>query len=110
MSVHENASITTLKKTSDMHDADYVGTNNDAAPKRKERDEGDVQKVLSVITSGTLTNPVSFGEIANDAHEISTDQCTTGLILPPDIVNHFLQSQFRNGLDEVLCGTEPQCQ
>ena len=84
LTCHERAAITTvipccctlmceinniiMRDVCALQDSDRVGTHTEATPRRMLRDDDDVRKLLTVITSGLMTDPFSLNK---DDDEIS---------------------------------------
>ena len=88
LTAHERASITTaLKEMYGLQDIDKV-PHKEAAPKRVQRDEDDVRKLVKCFTSGFITNPFSeeTESIVNFA---------TGIVLPSDVAEGLVSSTER---------------
>ena len=69
----DGVAITTpVKEMCGMQDADTVGTHKETAPKRLERDEADIQKLLTIVNTGQITEPFCLEEAQEDSHNILT--------------------------------------
>ena len=91
LTCHERAAITTaMKEMCAIQDSDRVGTHREAAPKRVERDESDVQKLLTVITSELMTDPFSLDNV--DDGISSLINIATGIRMPPDAATRMVNS------------------
>ena len=89
---HERAVITTaMKEMCGLQDSDRVGTHKESAPNRRKRDEGDVNKLLSTITSGLMTDPFSLDEVDNDSNDpLPLINIATGVVMPQDVTRRLL--------------------
>ena len=88
-----------------------VGTHREAAPRWMLRDDDDVRKLLTVITSGLMTDPFSLDEDDDDeiSHliKIATD------VRMPFALTERVFSSFEIGTarsDNKVCGTETEYQ
>ena len=90
---HERANITTsLKEMCGLQDEDRVGTHKDASGSRKKRDEEDVIKLISTITSGLVTDPFSLDGLENeDDDALPLINIVTRVVMPPANVQRILQ-------------------
>jgi len=83
---HERAAITTaVKQMCGIGDLDRTGTHKEAAPKRVDRDENDIQKIVNCFVSGLMKDP--FSEESDSLSNIAT-----GVVLPTDIAEQLLTS------------------
>ena len=83
---HERAAITSaVKQMCGINDLDQVGTHKEAAPKRVERDENDVRKIVSCFKSGLMKDP--FSEESDSLSNIAT-----GVVLPTDVAERLMTS------------------
>ena len=58
LTAHERASVTTaLKEMYAIRDSDRMGTHKESQPKRVQRDEEDVKKLIACFSSNLMTNP-----------------------------------------------------
>jgi hypothetical protein len=91
LTCHERAAITTaMKEMCGLHDSDRVGTHREAASKRVERGEADVQKLLRVMTSELMTDPFSLAEDEDGISPLVN--IATGVVMPPDSASRLLKS------------------
>jgi hypothetical protein len=81
---HERASVTTAFKAMYMQERNHVDTHKEAATRRVERDEADVQKLLSCFTTNLMINPFS-------AENESLANIATGVVLPANIAGDLVQ-------------------
>lgn len=90
---HERALITTsMKEMCGLQDSDRVGTHKEAGTNRRKRDEGDVMKILSTVTSGLMTNPFCLDDEDDGDSRIPLTNIATGVVMPKDGEQHLLQS------------------
>ena len=79
---HKRAVITTaMKEMCAIQNSDRVGTHREAGIKMFERDEGDVRKLLTVITSELMTDPFLLDK-DDDGILPLVDIATEKIILP----------------------------
>ena len=84
---HERAAITlAVKRMCGSDDPDRIGTHKEAALKRVERDENDVQKIITCFKSGLMKDP--FAEESDPLSNIAT-----GVVLPSDEAERLLASE-----------------
>ncbi|KAK3698753.1 hypothetical protein QZH41_004049 [Actinostola sp. cb2023] len=84
---HERAAITTaVKQMCGINDPDRVGTHKEAAPKRVQRDEKDVQKIVTCFKSGLMKDPFS-----EDNDMLSN--IATGVVLPAEVAERLVKSR-----------------
>ena len=69
---HERAAITTAVKQM-CGDLDRAGTHKEAAPKRVDRDENDIQKIVNCFVSGLMKDP--FSEESDSLSNIAVLYC-----------------------------------
>ena len=90
LSCHERAAIAaSVKEMCSLYDTGRVGNHKEATPKRLERDEDDVQKVLNVSTSEMMINP--FHHVEDDQIAPLTN-IATGVRMPEDAAMRLLNS------------------
>ena len=65
--------------------ADQVGSHKEAAPKRVERNENDVQMIITCFKSGLMKDPF------NDEND-SLSNITTGVVLPTSVAQQLVTS------------------
>ena len=91
LTCHERASLTTaVKHMCRIGDSDRVGTHvhKEGAPKRVERDENDVQKILSCFKSGLMKDP--FSEDCESLCNVAT-----GVVLPTAVADELLKADTK---------------
>ena len=68
-----------------LQDSDRVATHKEAAPKRVQRDESDVKKMVACLTSGVMIDPFSqdYDSLVNVA---------TGVVMPTGDADSLVQS------------------
>ena len=66
-------------------ETDRVGSHKEAAPKRVERDENDVQRIITCFKSGLMQDPF------NDESD-SLSNITTGVVLPTNVAQQLVTS------------------
>ena len=99
LTCHERAAITTaMKDMCALEDSDRVGTHREAAPRRMLRDDDDVRKLLTVITSGLMTDPFSVNEDEDDISPLIN--IATGVRMPFAHAER-LVSSFENGTAQM---------
>ena len=68
---HERAAVTSaVRRMCGSDDPDRIGTHKEAALKRVERDENDVQKIVTSFNSGLMKDP--FAEESDSLSNIAT--------------------------------------
>ena len=114
---HERAAITTaipccslmceindiiMRDMFALQDSDRVGTPREAAPRRMLRDDDDVRKLLTVITSGLMTDPFSLNEI------LPLINIATSVRMPFALTECLISSAEIGTVqsDDKVCGTE----
>ncbi|CAH3155591.1 unnamed protein product [Porites lobata] len=81
------ASVTTaLKEMYAIRDSDRMGTHKESQPKRVQRDEEDVKKLIACFSSNLMTNPFEC-DADNQLLNIAT-----GVVLPPESAQRLLES------------------
>ena len=84
LTVHDRASITAaLKKMYDLQTSDHT-THKESATKRLQRDEHDVQRLLTCFTSGLMADP--FSSDTTDLLNFAT------VVLPSDLADALVAS------------------
>ena len=101
LTCHERAAITTAMK--DIQDSHRVGTHREAAQRRMLRDDDDVKKLLTDITSGFMTDPFSLDE--DDADVSPLINIATGVRMPFALAER-LVSSFDIGTDQMTMFVE----
>ncbi|CAH3184788.1 unnamed protein product [Porites lobata] len=87
LTAHERASVTTaLKEMYAIRDSDRMGTHKESQPKRVQRDEEDVKKLIACFSSNLMTNPFEC-DADNQLLNIAT-----GVVLPPESAQRLLES------------------
>ena len=87
LTCHERAAITSaVRRMCGSDDPDRIGTHKEAIPKRVERDENDVQKIITCFKSGLMKDP--FAEESDSLGNIAT-----GVVLPADEAKRLLASE-----------------
>jgi hypothetical protein len=87
LTIHERSAITTtVKKICGINDSDRVGTHKEAAPKRVQRDEKDVEKMVACFKSGLMKDPFS------DDNDILCI-IATGVVLPEEVAHRLVNSK-----------------
>ena len=93
---HERSAITTaVKQMCGINDSERVGTHKEAAPKRVQRDEKDVEKIVACFKSGLMKDPF-LGD--NDI----LCNIATGVVLPEEIAERLVKSK-EEGLTQLDC-------
>jgi len=86
LTCHERAAITSaVRQMCGSDDPHRIGTHKEAALKRVERDENDVQKIITSLKSGLMKDP--FAEESDSLSNIAT-----GVVLPADEAERLLAS------------------
>ena len=89
-----------------MQDADTVGTHRETAPKRLERDEADVQKLLTIVNTGQITEPFCLEEAQEDSHNIlPLINIAIGVVIPQDSAGKLVKS-YEAGTAQMLTFVE----
>lgn len=90
---HERATITTaLKEMCGLQDEDRVGTHKDASVSRKKRDEEDVVRLISTVTSGLVNDPFYLDGLENgDDDVLPLINIATGVVMPATDAQRILQ-------------------
>ena len=87
LTCHERAAITSaVRQMCGSDDPDQIGTQKEAALKRVEHNENDVQKIITCFKSGLMKDP--FAEESNSLSNIAT-----GGVLPADEAERLLASE-----------------
>ena len=106
LTCHERAAITTaMKEMCALEDSDRVGTHREAAPRRMLRDDDDVRKLLTVITSGLMTDPFSVNEDEDVAFDQYSHRCKDS-VCSCRTLGQLLRE--RHCSDEHVCGTKTE--
>ena len=79
-----------MKEMCAIQDSDRVGTHREAAPKRVDRDESDVRKLLTAITPELMIDPFSVDEDDDDGVSLLVN-IATGISKPAQL----LRDRFR---------------
>ena len=93
-----------------LQDSDRVGTHTEAAPRLMLRDDDDVLKLLTVITSGLMTDPFSLDEEDDEISPLIN--IAKGARMPVGFTQH-LVSSFEIGTTKShdnVCGAETEYQ
>ena len=81
LTFHERSAVTAaLKEMCGVLDADLIGTHKEAAPKRVERDEHDVQCLLKSFASGLIQDPFTLDEEG----DTPLRNIASGIVMPKD--------------------------
>ena len=87
MTCHERAAITSaVRRICGSDDPHRIGTHKEAVLNRVERDENDVQKIVTRFKSGLMKDP--FAEESDSVSNIAT-----GVVLPADEAERLLASE-----------------
>ena len=104
LTCHDRAAITTgMKDMCALQDSDRVGTHRVASPRRMLRDDDDVRKLLTVITSGLMSDPFSSNENEDDISPLIN--IATGVRMPFALAER-LVSSFENGTAQMTMFVE----
>ena len=98
---HERAAITRcLREMCGIGDSERVGTHKEARLGRVQRDEEDIQKLLSVFDSGMMSNPFTLGH--DDESHTRLLNIATGVVAPGEVSGQLHHWKRPNG---VFCCT-----
>ena len=87
ITAHERASVTTaLEEMYGLGEGDCMGTHKESQPKRVQRDEEDVNKIIDCFSSNLMSNPFD-GDDDSPLLNIAT-----GVILPAESAENLLKS------------------
>lgn len=90
---HEQAAITTsLKEMCGYKEMERVGTHKEARQTRVNRDEEDVQKLMTCLTSELMNNPFVLDATANQEEKLLLVNIASGVTLPTNFSNKLGQA------------------
>jgi hypothetical protein len=89
---HERAAITTVtKQMCGLQDSHMFGVHKEMGTNRMNRDETDVQKILSMFSSDIMTNPFNIAE-NDDSECLPLVNIATGVVLPSEIAKRLVSA------------------
>ena len=89
----KRAAITSsLKEMCSLENSDRIGTHHkEARPRRLQRDEQDVQKLVSCFTSGLMTDPFCLDN-DQDGRPSPLINIATGVVLPDEVSERLIKA------------------